>query len=546
MQKRRKNLDEINNKIVCELLKDPTNAEQMENAVALLQRHYANRITVQGQEKFSTLIAVYCLAEKNVMASVVFQFLQEIDDKEAVISLANNEFFELAGIQKKKTAFRDEVKRLLAQRKKLEIQAQHQAKNDLDSLTARSMPSYYQSDLSQSVVERILTEGLNIRLRFNEVTKKIEIDGGGKQTLLTTYSENQILTALPVLILDECKACKVKGMTNSFKLIQAYLSNIADINRYNPIHDMLNLHKNTNEQYLEKIFKILNITLPFEQMLIRKWLIQTVAFAFATHTNQVSTEGMLILQGMQGLAKTSFFRVLAGNPLWFNEGVCIDVSNKDTLLNAVSAWISELGEIDSTFKKDQSALKAFITSPLDRIRLPYAPAISEMPRRTSLCGTVNPEKFLKDETGNRRYWIIHIEKIDKKALFSMTQEEVFNMWGYIYTLYLENRRGFLLTDKERKLVEARNLEYMIERKYEAEIRYIVDFSKPMEKWEWVEPVEIANQLKGITAEQVGRVFSAIEREEQAVLKKKKHTRQIYFLPIDWNKFSKSSSCSINY
>lgn len=539
-------MDEINNKIVCELLKDPTKAEQMENAVALLQRHYANRITVQGQEKFSTLIAVYCLAEKNIMASVVFQFLREIDDKEAVISLANNEFFELAGIQKKKTAFRDEVKRLLAQRKKLEIQAQQQAKNDLDSLMARDMPSYYQADLSQSVVERILTEGLNIRLRFNEVTKKIEIDGGGKQTLLTTYSENQILTALPVLILDECKACKVKGMTNSFKLIQAYLSNIADINRYNPIHDMLNLHKNTNEQHLEKIFKILNITLPFEQMLIRKWLIQTVAFAFATHTNQVATEGMLILQGMQGLAKTSFFRVLAGNPLWFNEGVCIDVSNKDTLLNAVSAWISELGEIDSTFKKDQSALKAFITSPLDRIRLPYAPAISEMPRRTSLCGTVNPEKFLKDETGNRRYWIIHIDKIDKKALFSMTQEEVFNMWGYIYTLYLENRRGFLLTDKERRLVEARNLEYMIERKYEAEIRYIVDFSKLMEKWEWVEPVEIANQLKGITAEQVGRVFSAIEREEQAVLKRKKHTRQIYFLPINWNKFSKSSSCSINY
>ena len=408
------------------------------------------------------------------------------------------------------------------------------------------MPSYYCKELNQCVVESVLRESLNIRVMLNQVTKKIDVEGSGKAPLLQLYSESNLINALPLLILDECKACEVSGISGSLKLIQSYLFNIADINRYNPIHDMLNEHKNNNPENLERIYKILNLQATFDKLLVKKWLIQTVAFAFATYDNQVSTEGMLILQGKQGLAKTSFFRVIAGNPLWFNEGVCIDVSNKDSLIKAVSAWISELGEIDSTFKKDQSALKAFITSPLDRIRLPYAAAISDMPRTTSLCGTVNPDKFLKDDTGNRRYWVIHVDNIDKKMLFGMSKEDVFNLWGYVYSLYLEDKQGYLLNDVEREMVEARNLDYMVERKFEAEIRYILDFTKPVDKWEWVEPAKIAQYFRNVSAEQIGRVFSSVAKEERAVQKKHTSSGTAYRLPIVWNKIPNYCYNSVNY
>lgn len=455
-----KYLDEKNRKKIDDVLHDTSQLEGLQNAADILSENYSDRVTVQGEERFGALTAVYCIAEKNVLSGTVLQFLRELDDTALIKELANNELLDLAEKQKKKIAFRDEIKHILSERKKLEKQAEIQMIQAEFLKMKGNMPSYFGKQLSQSVVESVLSEGLNIRVKLNQVTKKIDVDGSGKAVLLQLYSESNLINALPLLILDECKACEVSGLSGSLNLIKSYLFNIADMNRYNPIHDMLGEHKNNNPENLERIYKILNLQASFDKLLVKKWLIQTVAFAFATYDNQVSTEGMLILQGRQGLAKTSFFRVIAGNPLWFNEGVCIDVSNKDSLIKAVSAWISELGEIDSTFKKDQSALKAFITSPLDRIRLPYAAAISDMPRTTSLCGTVNPDKFLKDETGNRRYWIVHVDKIDKKQLFGMSKEDVFNLWGYVYSLYLEDKKGYLLNDVEREMVEARNLEYM--------------------------------------------------------------------------------------
>ena len=539
-------MDEKICKKIDDFLHDTSQLEALQNAVDILEEDYSDRVKVQGEERFGALTAVYCIAEKNILSSTVFKFLRELDDTEVIKELSNNEFLDLAEKQKKKTAFRDEVKRILSERKKLEKQAEKQAKAEYLQIKSQSMPSYFGKQLSQSVVESVLSESLNIRVKLNQVTKKIDVEGSGKAPLLQLYSESNLINALPLLILDECKACEVSGISGSLKLIQSYLFNIADINRYNPIHDMLDEHKNNNPENIERIYKILNLQASFDKLLVKKWLIQTVAFAFATYDNQVSTEGMLILQGKQGLAKTSFFRVISGNPLWFNEGVCIDVSNKDSLIKAVSAWISELGEIDSTFKKDQSALKAFITSPLDRIRLPYAAAISDMPRTTSLCGTVNPDKFLKDDTGNRRYWVIHVDNIDKKQLFGMSKEDVFNLWGYVYSLYLNDNKGYLLNDVEREMLEVRNLDYMAERKFEAEIRYILDFTKPVDKWEWVEPAKIAQYFRNVSAEQIGRVFSSVAKEERAVQKKHTSSGTAYRLPIVWNKIPNYCYNSVNY
>lgn len=530
-----KYLDEKIRKKIDDFLHDNSQIEALQNAVVILSENYSDRVKVQGEERFSSLAAVYCIAEKNILSSTVFKFLRELDDTEVISELSNNELLDLAEKQKKKTPFRNEIKRILSERKKLEKQVEKQRIQAEFLKKKESMPSYYCKQLNQCVVESVLSESLNIRVMLNQVTKKIDVEGSGKAPLLQLYSESNLINALPLLILDECKACDVSDTKGGLNLIKSYLFNIADMNRYNPIHDMMDEHKNNNPENLERIYKILNLQASFDKLLVKKWLIQTVAFAFATYDNQVSTEGMLILQGKQGLAKTSFFRVIAGNPLWFNEGVCIDVSNKDSLIKAVSAWISELGEIDSTFKKDQSALKAFITSPLDRIRLPYAAAISDMPRTTSLCGTVNPDKFLKDDTGNRRYWVIHVDNIDKKQLFGMSKEDVFNLWGYVYSLYLEDKQGYLLNDVEREMVEARNLDYMVERKFEAEIRYILDFTKPVDKWEWVEPANIAQHFRNVSAEQIGRVFSSVAKEERAVQKRRTGTGVAYYLPIVWNK-----------
>ena len=76
--------------------------------------------------------------------------------------------------------------------------------------------------------------------------------------------------------------------------------------------------------------------------------------------------------------------------------------------------LCELGELDSTLKREQSSLKAFITQPLDTIRMPYAEKATKTPRRTSFCGTVNPQDYLRDETGSRRFWTIPVTKLINK------------------------------------------------------------------------------------------------------------------------------------
>lgn len=544
-------MNEKDTKRIEDFLADSTNANVLDNANKLLNEEYGDSITVEGKNRYAGLIAVYCLAEKNVLSNVVLQFLKEIDDTDVIKSLTNNEFLELATAQKKATKFNTEVSKIFRERKKQQKELEKEAMRKLAEIErkikAESMPSYFQMDLCQDVVERILTESLNIRLKYNQVTKRIDIDGSGKALLLEKYSEENILNILPTNILDECKICEVLNTPkNGTGNIKNYLLAIADINRYNPIQEMLKAHKNSNPKSLEKIYKILDLTLPFDKLLVKKWLIQTVAFAFATKNKPVSTEGILTLQGKQGLSKTSFFRKIAGNPSWFSEGACIDVNDKDSLINAVSTWICELGEIESTLNKDQPAFKAFVTRQLDSIRVPYAATPTEMPRTTSLCGTVNKNKFLRDETGNRRYWIVSVNRIDKNALFNMGIEEVYNLWGYIYSLYLENEKGYLLNDVEREQVEMRNLEYMVNVKHEDEIKYLLNFYKPVEKWEWVSPAEIANKLKNTTAEEVGRVFSKVMKEERNVIKNRNSSGVKYLLPIEWDKITDKYYKNVKY
>ena len=143
----------------------------------------------------------------------------------------------------------------------------------------------------------------------------------------------------------------------------------------------------------------------------------------------------------------------------------VDMGSKDSLITALSGWITELGELDSTLKKEQMSLKAFVTRPEDRIRMPYAKRDSRTPRRTSFCGTVNPKDYLKDETGSRRFWTIPVTNIDKKALFSLRPEWVNQVWFQTYDMYRADHNFFRLDDEEIKELQADNREFEAVRPY---------------------------------------------------------------------------------
>lgn len=486
-------------------------------------------VTIGGAPCGDWLLNVFYLAVQDATDAAVTAYLCALDSTDDLTTLAYEVFLPLSVAQKKKTAFVKIIKDELRRREKREKEAARELKKLDKQAFLATQPPYYGKKLTQEVVEQILNE-LGVMVRLNLVTKRIELHGN-TGTLHQLYSEENIMTTFPTLILDVCKNNEVSGGAPSMKAIDAYLFNLADANRYNPIQDMLKVHENTDESRLQLVYDILGLTLNYDKMLVKKWLIQTVAFAFATVREPVSTEGVLVLQGEQGGGKTSFFRKMAGNPLWFTEGAVIDMRNKDTLISAIGSWICELGEIDSTLKKEQSALKAFITRTVDRIRLPYAPAESEIPRTTSMCGTVNPEQFLKDTTGNRRYWTVHVDKIDKERLFALEREEIFEIWGYIYHLYLQDKDSYRLNDAELKKLEVHNRDYEANLSFEEEVRELLDFFIEEPYWQWVSPAALVPYLHGARANQIGKVLTKIEKEEYKVQKRRCAAGYQYYVPL---------------
>ena len=102
-------------------------------------------------------------------------------------------------------------------------------------------------------------------------------------------------------------------------------------------------------------------------------------------------------------------------------GHSLDPANKDSVLKAVSHWLVELAELDSTFKRDIGRIKGFLTSGSDRIRRPYARLESEFARHTVFCASVNDANFLVDETGNSRFWTIAVESVNYTHAINMQQ-----------------------------------------------------------------------------------------------------------------------------
>lgn len=348
---------------------------------------------------------------------------------------------------------------------------------------------------------------LGITLRYNQLLKEADIQG-----LPFQYSKQNAAVVLPVYLMDYLRESGYEGVNP--KAVDGCLACIADQNRYNPIREYLQSGQWDGVDRFSEIYRILGVSDERSQIYIRKWFIQCAALGLNNDERPVGADGILVLQGEQGLAKTSFFRIMSPFPRWFVEGAIIDMKDKDTQIRALSGWIAELGELESTLKKEQASLKAFITLPEDRIRPPYAATPVRAARRTSFCGTVNPENFLKDESGSRRFWIVHLEYIDKKALFALPREFVNQVWFQVYEMYKTDPAGYRLRDDEIRELQKQNQKFEELLPYELEIRELLDFSLPVERWGWWRSVDLAELLRKPPddARRIGRALSRVAKQ----------------------------------
>ncbi|PWU08141.1 MAG: hypothetical protein C5B51_08290 [Terriglobia bacterium] len=128
----------------------------------------------------------------------------------------------------------------------------------------------------------------------------------------------------------------------------------------------------------------------------------------------VKCDSVLVLEGQQGIGKSTVPRILAGDE-WFSDQLA-DMGSKDASMQLRGVWIVELSELDVLNRAELARAKAFLSQQSERFRLPYGRRIVQVPRQCVFVGTTNADSWLKDETGGRRFWPVRCRKIDLDGL----------------------------------------------------------------------------------------------------------------------------------
>ena len=294
-----------------------------------------------------------------------------------------------------------------------------------------------------------LFKSYGITCKYDEILKKQIISLNRKDendlSTISTYAEIKSLLALnnaPISCIDLITPLMRQNCTN-------------------PIIEFITSKKWDQRDHIGQLLNSLTVAdddIRYRNRAVITWLIQCVAAADSARSTPIphakaKFELVLVLQGGQGLKKTSWFQSLLPRDLarYIVDGAHLDPSDKDTVIKCISGWICELGELDATFRKaDIARLKAFLSNLIDTIRLPYERVSCDFARRTSFCASVNPCDFLTDSTGARRFLPLAITGCDYLHNIDMQQ-----LWAQVWELYTSGEQWWC-NDELEKMLESRH------------------------------------------------------------------------------------------
>lgn len=198
---------------------------------------------------------------------------------------------------------------------------------------------------------------------------------------------------------------KAYGLTGKDKIKDAKVK-CFDEHRYHPVRDYLNSLEWDGTPRLERAI-IDYVGAPDDELtrlITKTWMAGAVARIFRPGCK---FDYCLILAGAQGVGKSTFFEVMGGE--WYNGNLNAMSSDKQSLEQLRGSWIFELRELDGMKRHEASSVKAFITNRTDKYRGAYKENTDEFPRECVFGGTTNEAAFLKDDTGDRRFWPIKVD-----------------------------------------------------------------------------------------------------------------------------------------
>jgi predicted P-loop ATPase len=228
---------------------------------------------------------------------------------------------------------------------------------------------------------------------------------------------------------------------NPVTIEQAVLMSAHD-NAYNPVRDDF---ESVAWDGIERRFHWMSDCLgavdsEYVRMVSEYFLLSMVARVFEPGCQM---DYMLVFQGLQGAGKTSTLNILGGD--YYGAG-SFRIGDKESLQALQGRLIFNFNELDALSKSESTAIKGFITERTDRFRPPYGKSFQAFPRSCVLTGDTNQSEFLRDATGDRRFWVVHCAEVDVDRMAKMRTQL---MAEAVHFYKLGNRRYPTKEDEKR-------------------------------------------------------------------------------------------------
>lgn len=242
---------------------------------------------------------------------------------------------------------------------------------------------------------------------------------------------------------------RVYGLSSVLKTQDA-MAQVFHTHKFHPVRDYLS---SLTWDGVARLDELLIDTLGAEdcelnRVVTRKTMTAAVARVFNPGCKM---DYMLTLVGPQGIGKSSVFGRLGGE--WFSDSLT-SVTGKEAYEQLQGAWIVEMGELSASRKADVEATKHFLTKRIDRFRVAYGRHVTDFPRQCIFVGTTNDVEFLRDQTGNRRFWVMPVGKQKiSKPWHSLGKEEIGQLWAEAVHCFREGEELFLPAHLEEAMFE---------------------------------------------------------------------------------------------
>lgn len=222
---------------------------------------------------------------------------------------------------------------------------------------------------------------------------------------------------------------------------------------------------------------------------------------------------MLVLNGPQGIGKSTLIAKLGGD--WFSDSLHLsDTKDKTAAEKLQGYWILEIGELAGLRKAEVDTLKGFISKQNDIYRASFGRRATPHLRQCVFIGTTNAENgYLRDTTGNRRFWPVKVPGDGNKKVWEIAKAEILQIWAEAL-YYWKSKESLYLDNKLSEMAELEQREAMESDEREGIIREYLEMLLP-DNWDNMNVYERRNYINGDEFE-IGKQEGNIKRERVCI------------------------------